>query len=151
MRKIFMKTIDLFTNLCYNGIIIKVKRKATTMKIKVNEVKESTSIKYYITTVSNDKFYLYFSSFNDSKIMLRRIKNLWGVPNGNVSEFGINFMGETWKVKTNRLYHYRKNEVKLEDAIIFERVEQLYYEDSISPRLTYMVGILEECFNLEKA
>ena len=121
------------------------------MKIKVNEVKESTSIKYYISTVSNDKFYLYFSSFNDSKIMLRHIKNLWGVPNGNIGEFGINFMGESWKVKTNRLYHYRKNEVKLEDAIIFERVEQLYYEDSISPRLTYMVGILEECYNLEKA
>ena len=121
------------------------------MKIKVNEAKNSNPIKYHITIVSNDKFYLYFSSFIDSKIMLRHIKNLWGVPNGNIGEFGINFMGETWKVKTNRLYHYRKNEVKLEDAIIFGRIEQLYYEDSNSPRLTYMVGILEECFNLEKA
>lgn len=121
------------------------------MKIKVHEAKNSNPIKYYITVVSNNKFYLYFSSFIDRKAILTHIKELWGVPNENISEFGINFMGETWKVKTNRLYHYRKNEVKLEDAIIFERIEHLYYEDSNRPRLTYMVGILEECFNLEKA
>lgn len=121
------------------------------MKIKVNEAKNSNSIKYYITVASNNKFYLYFSSFIDRKAILTHIKELWGVPNENISEFGINFMGETWKVEAIRLFHRRKNEVKLEDSITFERVERLYYEDSSSPRLKYMVGILEECFNLEKA
>lgn len=55
MRKIFMKPIDLFNNLCYNGIIIKVKRKATTMntiyklyeehfEVKASEVENNSDI-----------------------------------------------------------------------------------------------------------
>lgn len=131
------------------------------MKVKVNEAKNTNPIKYHITIVSNDKFYLYFSSIIVRKTILTHIKELWGAPNENISEFGINFMGEIWKVKTDRLLRRiigemnikgeNNYEMKIEDGINFERVERLYYEDSNSPRLKYMVGILEECINLEKA
>lgn len=121
------------------------------MKIKVNEAKNSNPIKYHISIVSNDKFQMYFSSFADRDFIILNVKYLWGAPTKNAREFSINFMGEIWKVKYLKLYHLCGNEVKYENAILFERVEKLFFEDPEEPRLNYMLGILEEVYHLEKA
>lgn len=118
------------------------------MKIKV---KESNSIKYHISVVSNDKFQLYFSSSADRDFIISNVKYLWAAPTKNAREFFINFMGEIWKVKYLKLYHLCGNEIKNENAISFERVEKLFSEDPEEPRLNYMLGILEEVYHIEKA
>lgn len=122
------------------------------MIITVNDIStKSNTIKYKLNKLSNNKFELTFNSFVDRDFIISNIKQLWGAPTKDYRDFGINFMGETWKVKHLKLYQTVGNEIKSENAINFERVEKLYYEDVEEPRLNYMLGILEEIYHIEKA
>lgn len=123
------------------------------MNITIHDTAKPKFIKYKYKAgiFSSDRFQLIFSTESDRDIVLSKIKYLWGAATEESKVFGINFMGEVWKVSGEKLYYLPGKELETSSVIFFQRVEKLYYEDFEEPRLNYMLGILEEVYHIEKA